>query len=171
MVVVLIDEVESLAGTRTAGSGEPSDSLRAVNAILTGLDRLKRHPNCLVVTTSNMMNEGGIDPAFLSRCDVKIYVGGMGEEGRYGILREGIEEMERVGVVASSEAIPEFEASKAAESTLFRLARETEGAEGRELRKVAMLGMVEGGGRIGIEYKDFIELMRQGWKARGESGA
>eukprot|EP00520_Triparma_pacifica_P018939 CAMPEP_0118649514 /NCGR_PEP_ID=MMETSP0785-20121206/9746_1 /TAXON_ID=91992 /ORGANISM="Bolidomonas pacifica, Strain CCMP 1866" /LENGTH=326 /DNA_ID=CAMNT_0006541811 /DNA_START=26 /DNA_END=1003 /DNA_ORIENTATION=+ len=73
LVVVLIDEVESLTGTRTCGVGEPTDGLRAVNAVLTGIDRMKVYSNVMVVTTSNMMTEGGIDDAFLSRCDVRIY--------------------------------------------------------------------------------------------------
>eukprot|EP00954_Amorphochlora_amoebiformis_P013476 1058607-Amorphochlora_amoeboformis.AAC.1 len=41
LVFVLIDEVESLATVRQQGSAEPSDAIRAVNALLTQLDRLK----------------------------------------------------------------------------------------------------------------------------------
>jgi SpoVK/Ycf46/Vps4 family AAA+-type ATPase len=37
---------------------EPSDTVRVVNAILTQLDRLKAHPNALVLATSNLV--GGI---------------------------------------------------------------------------------------------------------------
>lgn len=33
---------------------EPSDAIRAVNALLTQLDALRRHPNALVLTTSNI---------------------------------------------------------------------------------------------------------------------
>lgn len=35
LVFVLIDEVESLTAARRAGSSEPVDSIRAVNALLT----------------------------------------------------------------------------------------------------------------------------------------
>lgn len=56
LACVLVDEVESLAHARRAAlSGlEPSDSIRAVNALLTQLDRLRRRPNALVLTTSNV---------------------------------------------------------------------------------------------------------------------
>uniref|UniRef100_A0A2A4JKX0 Uncharacterized protein n=1 Tax=Heliothis virescens TaxID=7102 RepID=A0A2A4JKX0_HELVI len=65
------DEVESLAHARRAAlSGlEPSDSIRAVNALLTQLDRLRRRPNALVLTTSNVT--GAIDVAFVDRADIK----------------------------------------------------------------------------------------------------
>lgn len=44
LVFVLIDEVESLTiGRNSAFSGaDPSDSVRAVNAVLTQLDKIKR---------------------------------------------------------------------------------------------------------------------------------
>ena len=45
LVIVLIDEVESLARARqSAGnSNEPSDSVRVVNALLTQIDQIKRY--------------------------------------------------------------------------------------------------------------------------------
>lgn len=47
---VLIDEVESLTAARRAAvaGSEPADAVRAVNALLTQLDALKRRPNILV---------------------------------------------------------------------------------------------------------------------------
>ena len=44
IVFLLIDEVESLAQCRTMAEAgnEPSDSIRAVNALLTQIDRIKR---------------------------------------------------------------------------------------------------------------------------------
>lgn len=65
---VLIDEVESLTAARQAAlsGSEPSDAIRVVNALLTQLDRLKRHPNVLVLTTSNITD--AIDTAFVDRC-------------------------------------------------------------------------------------------------------
>ena len=41
-----------------AGS-EPSDAIRAVNALLTQLDALRRFPNVMVLTTSNITQVGG----------------------------------------------------------------------------------------------------------------
>ena len=55
---VLIDEVETLAARRerALNSNEPFDAVRAVNALLTGLDRLKSHSNVVVVCTSNLVS-------------------------------------------------------------------------------------------------------------------
>ena len=70
---MLADEVESLAAARkSAVSGsEPSDAIRVVNALLTQLDSLKRHPNVLILTTSNITE--AIDAAFVDRADIKQY--------------------------------------------------------------------------------------------------
>ena len=75
LVFVLIDEVESLAVARKASiqGGEPSDGIRAVNALLTQLDQLKAYPNVYVMCTSNVSD--AIDEAFLDRADLKIYLG------------------------------------------------------------------------------------------------
>ena len=50
LVCVLIDEVESLTAARRAAvaGSEPADAVRAINALLTQLDALKRRPNVLV---------------------------------------------------------------------------------------------------------------------------
>lgn len=70
---VLIDEVESIAMSREGNQqrGEPQESLRATNALLTGLDRLRSYPNVLVMCTSNML--GSIDTAFLSRVRIFLF--------------------------------------------------------------------------------------------------
>ena len=74
-VCVLIDEVESLTSARkNSGSGlECSDAVRVVNALLTEIDKIKQHPNVLILTTSNIT--GSIDLAFVNRADIKQYVG------------------------------------------------------------------------------------------------
>lgn len=58
MVVVLIDEVESITAARGSASrsNEPGDAVRVVNAVLTSLDALKRRPNVLVLCTSNLIS-------------------------------------------------------------------------------------------------------------------
>ena len=65
MVVVLIDEVESITASRgsAARSNEPGDAVRVVNAVLTSLDALKRRPNVLVLCTSNLVDS--VDPVRL----------------------------------------------------------------------------------------------------------
>lgn len=91
-VCVLVDEVESLAAVRKSTGSEPSDAIRVVNAMLTQvssarkksvffhlisllikLDKLKRYPNVLLLTTSNIT--GSIDLAFVDRADLKKFIG------------------------------------------------------------------------------------------------
>ncbi|CAK9785552.1 AAA-domain-containing protein [Cutaneotrichosporon oleaginosum] len=93
LVVVMIDEVESIAVSRaTAMMGsEPSDTVRVVNAILTQLDRLKQSPNALVLATSNLV--GGIDAAFVDRADIKQYIGPPPPEAIYWILKSTFTEL------------------------------------------------------------------------------
>jgi SpoVK/Ycf46/Vps4 family AAA+-type ATPase len=71
LVCVLIDEVESLTAARKAAvnGSEPSDAIRVVNALLTQLDQLKKFPNVLILTTSNITE--AIDIAFVDRADIK----------------------------------------------------------------------------------------------------
>ncbi|XP_055309926.1 pachytene checkpoint protein 2 homolog isoform X2 [Sitodiplosis mosellana] len=72
LVVILIDEVESIAYARdSVSSHEPSDSIRVVNSLLTQLDQLRRQTNVLVLTTSNLSSS--IDIAFVDRADLKQY--------------------------------------------------------------------------------------------------
>ena len=69
---VLIDEVESLTAARRAAvaGSEPSDAIRAVNAMLTHLDALRCHPNVMVLCTSNLPE--AVDVAFVDRADIKV---------------------------------------------------------------------------------------------------
>lgn len=57
LVSVFVDEVETLAGRRDRAlrGNEPFDAVRAVNALLTGLDRLNNYPNVIVICTSNLI--------------------------------------------------------------------------------------------------------------------
>lgn len=70
-LVVLVDEAETLAVTRSRASFDtnPVDVHRATDAVLTGVDRLaSEHPNVLLLATTN--EEQAIDGAFLSRVDL-----------------------------------------------------------------------------------------------------
>lgn len=69
LVCVLIDEVESLTSARSSAfrGSEPSDAIRVVNALLTQLDQIRRYPNVLILTTSNI--SGAIDIAFIDRLE------------------------------------------------------------------------------------------------------
>src|SRR5512141_1380 len=69
--VVLIDEVESFAVSRTSASFEanPVDVHRATDAVLLGIDEIaKKLPSVLFVTTTNFIQ--AVDEAFLSRADL-----------------------------------------------------------------------------------------------------
>jgi AAA+ superfamily predicted ATPase len=72
--IVLIDEVETLLTDRAALSmdANPVDVHRAVDAALTGLDRLAReHPRTVVLATSNFPQ--ALDGAFASRADLSVH--------------------------------------------------------------------------------------------------
>lgn len=123
LICVLVDEVESLAscresntssGSSSSSGAVESDAIRAVNALLTGLDQLQQYPNVLVLTTTNLLNKGkkskragaigsgttgAVDSAFIDRVDMKIHVGLPILQARYEILRSCIEELVRVGIV------------------------------------------------------------------------
>lgn len=95
LVVILIDEVESIAYARdSVSSQEPSDSLRVVNAVLTQLDQLRSHANVLVLTTSNL--SGTIDLAFVDRADLKQYIGFPTPIAIFHIFKSAIDELVKV---------------------------------------------------------------------------
>lgn len=95
LVIILIDEVESIAYARdSVSSQEPSDSLRVVNAVLTQLDQLRKHTNVLVLTTSNL--SGTIDIAFVDRADLKEYIGFPSQSAIFHIFKSSIDELIKV---------------------------------------------------------------------------
>lgn len=96
LICILIDEIESLAHARKlcSNGAEPSDSIRVVNALLTQLDQIKRYPNILILTTSNMTNV--IDIAFVDRADIKQYLGYPSEVAIYKIYHSCLQELMRV---------------------------------------------------------------------------
>jgi SpoVK/Ycf46/Vps4 family AAA+-type ATPase len=154
LVCVLIDEIESLAGNRANLSGEPSDALRAVNSLLTSLDRLRTFSNVLILATTNLT--ASVDPAFVDRADMKVYIGLPCCEARYEILRSCLHELVRVGIVQAppppsslslpndqedhlqpyQEAIKDTANPKSA--LLVSLAMKAEGTSGRSLRRLPL---------------------------------
>lgn len=56
-ICVFMDEIETLVARRdrALSSNEPFDAIRAVDAVLTGLDKLKEHSNVIIVCTSNLI--------------------------------------------------------------------------------------------------------------------
>lgn len=93
-VVVLLDEVESLAVSRSGASLEtnPVDVHRATDAVLAGVDHVARtSPNVTFIATTN--HAVGVDAAFLSRADVVEELGLPGAEAVALILRDTLAEL------------------------------------------------------------------------------
>lgn len=149
LVFVLIDEVESLTAARNAShSGtEPSDAIRVVNAVLTQLDQIKRHPNVVILTTSNVTEK--IDLAFVDRADIKQYIGPPSEKGIYNIYLSCLEELMKCQIIyprCQLFTMVELETMGFAQSevsehslTLRNIALKSKGLSGRTLRKLPFL--------------------------------
>jgi DNA polymerase III delta prime subunit len=107
LVTVLIDEVESIASSRTASmtTSEPGDAVRVVNSVLTCLDTLRRRPNVLILTTSNIV--GSIDAAFRDRIDICIFLDTPSIHARYRILWTCLQELMNKGIIHSDPTFPD----------------------------------------------------------------
>lgn len=92
--IVLLDEVESLAVSRSGASLEtnPVDVHRATDAVLAGVDQVARAcPNLTFVATTN--HSVGVDAAFLSRADLVEDIGLPGAAAVEQILRDTLEQV------------------------------------------------------------------------------
>ncbi|MDP9251828.1 MAG: AAA family ATPase [Chloroflexota bacterium] len=92
--IVLLDEVESLAVSRSGASLEtnPVDVHRATDAVLAGVDQVARAcPNLTFVATTN--HPVGVDVAFLSRADLVEEIGLPGVAAVEQILRDTLEQI------------------------------------------------------------------------------
>ena len=93
LVCVLIDEVETIAGSRehALASHEVGDACRATTQLLTALDKLRAFPNVLVFCTCNFI--GAIDNAFVDRADIKQEVQVPSSIAAYEILRSSFNDL------------------------------------------------------------------------------
>jgi len=149
LVCILIDEVESLSAARKSSmnGSEPSDAIRVVNALLTQLDQIKRHPNVLILTTSNIT--GAIDLAFVDRADIKQYIGPPSTRAIYSIYLSCMKELTKCGVINSTDQLLDIRAlevtrflqSNATRSSLklYEIASKSQGLSGRTLRKLPFM--------------------------------
>jgi len=129
-LIVLLDEVETLAANRSRMSMEtnPVDVHRATDAILAQIDHLAaKHPNLLFIATSNFSD--AIDEAFLSRADLIDYIEPPDEEGRRFIIKDTLEELAR--------AFPGIRKLISGEH-VAKLAEIADGLDGRRLRKAVV---------------------------------
>ncbi|KAK9812929.1 hypothetical protein WJX72_005914 [[Myrmecia] bisecta] len=182
LVFVLIDEVESLTAARkSAVSGnEPADAIRAVNALLTQLDALRRFPNVMILTTSNITE--AIDLAFVDRADIKAYIGPPPLQARYEIMRSSIAELQRAGIITgtvlpvrfsevcwdemqASQVMEDEESSSTAAAqalskALAEAANACEGFSGRALRKLPFLAHADSDLTGPCTTEQFLAAMR-----------
>ncbi len=129
-VIVLLDEVETLAADRSKLSLEanPIDVHRATDAVLAQLDQLaSRFPHLLFIATSNFTK--AVDDAFLSRADLVERIDLPGPDAcreiMLAVIKSLSEVFPRVGRITSHE---DFE----------RAAKRSHGLDGRRIRKVVL---------------------------------
>jgi AAA+ superfamily predicted ATPase len=129
-LIVLLDEVETLAADRTKMSLEanPVDVHRATDAVLAQLDHLAaNHPNLLFIATSNFKD--AIDKAFVSRCDLVVTVGLPEKEACEKIITDTVQKL--------ADAFPSL-SKLLGRSELKEAAGICVGMDGRRIRKVVL---------------------------------
>ncbi|XP_073486775.1 pachytene checkpoint protein 2 homolog isoform X3 [Aquarana catesbeiana] len=142
-------EVESLTAARNASRAgtEPSDAIRVVNAVLTQIDHIKRYPNVVILTTSNITEK--IDMAFVDRADIKQYIGPPSKAGIFNIYVSCIEELMKCQIIYPRQqllTLRDLEMIGYVENNVSKLSlllndisRKSEGLSGRVLRKIPFL--------------------------------
>lgn len=114
-----------------------------MNAVLTQLDQIRKHPNVLILTTSNLTSS--IDAAFLDRADIKQYVGFPDTDGMAQIYMLMIKELINVGLVVDGDKHFEL-LRKSVDSDLYEqfklLLVKSKGLSGRTLKKIPFLAYV-----------------------------
>lgn len=143
---LLIDEAESLTMDRAASvrGSEPSDAVRAVNALLTHLDRLRDRSNVLVLATSNLLQ--CLDAAFVDRVDWSIAVPLPGHRVIYTMLLKAVNELLRVQLISPYVLLADYDAVELASKTndvhsqqLLAISIRAKGLSGRSLKKIPFL--------------------------------
>ncbi|KAM6449366.1 pachytene checkpoint protein 2 homolog isoform 2-T4 [Liasis olivaceus] len=142
-------EVESLTAARSAfqAGTEPSDAIRVVNAVLTQIDQIKRYPNVVILTTSNITEK--IDIAFVDRADIKQYIGPPSPAAIFKIYHSCLEELMKCQIIYPRQqllTLRELEMIGYLENDVSKLSlllkdisRKSEGLSGRILRKLPFL--------------------------------
>jgi len=133
--VVLLDEVESMAVSRSAASlsANPVDVHRATDAVLTAMDELAAtHTNLVFVVTSNFVT--GLDTAFLSRADTVIDVGLPTADALHQIVADVLRSL---GEHHQSLLV------LAEDPRLRNIAGTVEGIDGRQARKLVMRALAQ----------------------------
>ncbi|KAM3872658.1 pachytene checkpoint protein 2 homolog [Diretmus argenteus] len=171
LVFVLIDEVESLTAARNASQAgtEPSDAIRVVNSVLTQLDQIKKHPNVVILTTSNVTEK--IDLAFVDRADIKQYIGPPSEKGIYNIYFSCLQELMKCQIISPPRQLFTmfeletmcFSETHMSERSLVvkNIAQKSKGLSGRILRKLPFLAHALFVKTSTVTMEKFLEAMDQ----------
>ncbi|KAL5020851.1 hypothetical protein ScPMuIL_000006 [Solemya velum] len=166
LVCVLIDEIESLTAARksTLSGNEPSDAIRVVNALLTQLDQIKRYPNVMILTTSNVT--GAIDLAFVDRADIKQYIGLPLPKAIFKIYHSCINELMRSGIIMPAQQLLDLRALEVmsfAENEATKLSlqlrdvsKRSYGLSGRALRKLPFIAHALFVQKSTVTLEDFL---------------
>lgn len=136
-VCILIDEIESISISRTSlfKGSEPSDSIRAVNVLLTQIDQIRELPNVLIMATSNLPET--VDPAFMDRVDRKFRLGPPSRRAKYEIVMSGLRELASKGMLEDMALLRSDDEFMQAIDTAI------EGSSGRLVRKLPFLALSE----------------------------
>ncbi|XP_048009180.1 pachytene checkpoint protein 2 homolog [Megalobrama amblycephala] len=169
LVFVLIDEVESLTAARSAAQAgtEPSDAIRVVNSVLTQLDQIKRHPNVVILTTSNVTEK--IDLAFVDRADIKQYIGPPSASAIFNIYLSCLDELMKRQIIYPRQqllSLEELGTMNFMESdvthlslSLRNIAQRSVGLSGRALRKIPFLAHALYGKTSTMTVESFLKAM------------
>jgi AAA+ superfamily predicted ATPase len=166
--VVLIDEVESFAVSRSAASFEanPVDVHRATDAVLLGIDEIaKQLPAVLFVTTTNFVQ--AVDVAFLSRADLVMHFALPDRDTIARILHSAIGEL--------AVQWPSLQPLAGDRDRIAQLAAQCEGWDGRRIRKLVLAALAQ---RLEVardparlEWDDFFEAARKKGGVEWSGGA
>jgi SpoVK/Ycf46/Vps4 family AAA+-type ATPase len=129
-LIVLLDEVETLAADRTRMSLEanPIDVHRATDAVLAQLDHLaEKHSKLLFIATSNFPE--AIDQAFMSRADLILTIALPEQPARKTIFKDTLEELAKPFHKITS---------LITDTNLEKLAKLSDGLDGRRIRKAVI---------------------------------
>jgi pachytene checkpoint protein 2 len=134
-VIVVLDEIESLAVSRSEASLEinPADVFRGTSALLSGMDWLSHSvPGIVVVGTTNLPK--ALDSAFVSRADLVLDVPLPTVDVIHAILVDTLTELARHYPAC---------ADLAADPALHAVASDLDGTDGRQVRKFVAETMIQ----------------------------
>ncbi|GAT27196.1 pachytene checkpoint component Pch2 [Aspergillus luchuensis] len=178
-VCVFMDEIETLVARRdrALSSNEPFDAIRAVDAVLTGLDKLKEHSNVIVVCTSNLIT--ALD------CLEELSQSGLIEGVSFDVVQVTPDDpqtaLQYVEQAAEHLTLPTFDEvllhyrsfSDAIPTLLAKAVFESEGLSGRTVRRLPALSLILYSNGTRCDIRTAIEALRMGiaseWQAKTEA--